>query len=258
MEFSEKVVLITGASAGIGEACALKFAKSGALLSLVGRNVENLNKVAEQCEQFCGNKPLAIKADISVAEDVEMTVKETISHFGKIDVLVNNAGVLLMAGIMDDISSFDSMLATNVRGTYLITQKAIPHLIVAKGNIVNVSSIVSNVAVPAIMPYCMTKAALDMFTKCLALDLGPKGVRVNAVNPGPVNTALFKRNGINDEVNNQMFENIAAALPLRKVSTSEDVAELVAFLASDKASSITGSRHEIDCGLHLGDPVLRA
>lgn len=258
MEFSQKVVLVTGASAGIGEASALKFAKLGALLSLVGRNMENLNKVADQCEQFCGNKPLAIKADISVSEDIDKIIKETVTHFGKIDVLVNNAGVLLMAGVMDDITNFDSMLATNVRGTYLITQKAIPHLIVTKGNIVNVSSIVSNVPVPAMMPYCMTKAALDMFTKCLALDLGPKGVRVNSVNPGPVNTGLFKRTGINDEVNNQMFKSMAAVLPLRKVSSSEDVAELVVFLASDRASSITGSRHEIDCGLHLGDPALRA
>ncbi|XP_072944859.1 3-oxoacyl-[acyl-carrier-protein] reductase FabG-like [Epargyreus clarus] len=256
MEFEQKVVIITGASSGIGEACAQTFAKAGALLSIVGRNVENLDQVAKKCAEY-GNKPLVIKADISVAEDVEKIVKNTVAHYGKIDVLVNNAGMLRIAGLMDDISNFDQMVGTNIRGTYLLSQKAIPHLIESKGNIVTVSSVVSTITEPVIMQYSMTKAALDAFTRCAASELGPKGVRVNAVNPGPVFTNLFVRSGLTDEDYKTKFEEVRTSMRLKKIAEPEDVANLVAFLASDRAKCITGSFHYIDGGLHLGNPVLR-
>ncbi|XP_039756611.1 glucose 1-dehydrogenase-like [Pararge aegeria] len=256
MDFTGKVVLITGASAGIGASCALHFAKLSADLALVGRNVKNLNKIAEQCTKASGKEPLIIIADISVEENIARIIKETIDKYERLDVLVNNAGIVIMATFMDDIKNFDRLVATNIRGPYLLTQQAIPHLIESKGNVVNVSSIVSTVPIPAMMPYCMTKAALDMFTKCVALEVAPKGVRVNSVNPGPVNTELFKRAGFDEERNKGIFAMMAATMPLKKYAHGEDVAKLVAFLASDSASCITGSRYEVDCGLHLGTPVL--
>ncbi|XP_023942619.1 L-xylulose reductase-like [Bicyclus anynana] len=256
MDFTGKVVLITGASAGIGASCAIHFAKLSANLALVGRNVNNLNKVAEQCEEASGVKPLIITADISVEENIARIVAVTIDTYGKLDVLVNNAGLLIMAGVMDDIKAFDRLVATNIRGPYLLTQQSIPHLIETKGNIVNVSSIISSVPIPAMMPYCMTKAALDMFTKCVALELAGKGVRVNSVNPGPVETDLFKRAGFDEDGHKGFFAGMTALMPLKKYAVGDDVAKLVAFLASENASCITGSHHQVDCGLHLGQPLI--
>ncbi|XP_050347425.1 uncharacterized oxidoreductase TM_0325-like [Nymphalis io] len=258
MDFKGKVVVITGASGGIGACCALHFAKLSAKLALVGRNEEKLKEIIDHCENISDYKPLKIIADISKEDDNSRIITETINFFGKIDVLVNNAGIVLMAGLMDDITNYDRISATNIRGTYLLTQRAIPHLIETKGNIVIVSSILSSVPMPALMPYCMTKAALDMFTKCVALEMAPKGVRVNSVNPGPVATNLFVAAGVSDDLNKSLYENMKEAMPLRKIATGDDIANMVVFLASDRASCITGSFHVMDCGLHLGDPIIRA
>lgn len=258
MDFSGKVVIITGASGGIGAACALDFAKSNAKLTLVGRNEEKLKKVAEQCKKASGQEPLAVIADISKAEDDARIVKETLGKYGSVDVLVNNAGMLIMADVLADVANYDRIAATNVRGTYMLTLEAIPFLMKSKGNIVNVSSVVSTVPVPTMMPYCMTKAALDMFTKCLALHLAPSGVRVNSVNPGPVETNLFITAGVPEECNKDLYASMGSKLPLRKVAKSEDVSKSVLFLANDSSSScITGSFHVVDCGLHLGDPAVK-
>ncbi|CAF4879393.1 unnamed protein product [Pieris macdunnoughi] len=254
MDFSNKVVLITGASGGIGASCALRFAALNANLSLVGRNVENLNNVAGKCEELKGNRPLTIKADISIDDDVQRIIVETIDRYGKLDVLVNNAGFLIMSDITGDIKNFDKMIATNIRGTYLLTQKAVPHLLETKGNIVNVSSVVSMMPILRMMAYSMTKAAMDIFTKCTALELGPKGVRVNMVNPGPVNTNLFKANSLSHEQNELELEKITEVIPLKKIVESDDVAKLITFLASENANCITGASHIIDCGLILGNP----
>ncbi|CAH0725726.1 unnamed protein product, partial [Brenthis ino] len=257
MDFSDKVVLITGASGGIGAICAVDFAKLHAKLSLVGRNEDKLNNVVDQCEKASGIKPLAVIADISKAEDISRIIKDTINQYGKLDVLVNNAGMLIMAGVLDDISNYDRISATNVRGPYMLTQQAVPHLIKTKGNIVNVSSVLSTVTIPAMAPYCISKAALDMFTKCMALELASKGVRVNSVNPGPVTTDLFKSAGVPEHLIKDLYASTGSKLPLKKVAQSEDVSKMILFLASDScANCITGSFHIIDCGLHLGQPVL--
>ncbi|XP_050682334.1 glucose 1-dehydrogenase-like isoform X1 [Leptidea sinapis] len=256
MDFSNKVIIITGASSGIGASCALHFAALRAKLSLVARNVDKLRNVAEECEKISGTKPLTIAADISVEEDNARIIQETAERYGTLDVLVNNAGILIIAGCLDNIKIFDQMIATNVRGTYLLTQKAIPYLIETKGNIINVSSVVSQSVIPPMTAYSMTKAALDMFTKCAALELAPKGVRVNAINPGPVVTNLFKAGGFSDEASDDFYANMQKMMPLKKVSQADDIAKLITFLASDDAKCITGTTNLIDCGLHLGQPLL--
>lgn len=254
MEFSNKVVIITGASSGIGASCALRFAGLNASLVLVGRNTENLNNVSKKCEELKGNKPLTITADVSIDDDVERIILKTIDRYGKLDVLVNNAGCLIMSGVTGDIENFDKMMATNIRGAYLLTQKAVPHLLETKGNIVNVSSVLSMKPVPALMAYCMTKAAMDMFTKCLALELGPKGIRANMVNPGPVDSNIM-RSSFTQEQKGQFLDKITEIVPLRKLPKCENVAKLISFLASDDANCITGTTHVIDCGVLLGDAI---
>ncbi|XP_021189158.3 3-oxoacyl-[acyl-carrier-protein] reductase FabG [Helicoverpa armigera] len=251
--FTDKVVLITGASSGIGAACALHFAKCSATLSLVGRNLDNLTKIGTQCEKLSHLKPLLIVADLTSESDIEKIVTETGSKYNKIDILINNAGINCVSGTIASAEAYDRVMATNLRGTYLLTTQVTPYLVKSKGNIVNISSILSNKPLPIMTPYCMSKAAIDMLTKCTALQLGPKGVRVNAVNPGPVKTELFRRAGMSDADCDRMFVGIEMNSPLKKIIKGEDVAELVMFLASDKASCINGSCYVIDCGLMLGD-----
>lgn len=253
MSFENKVVLITGASSGIGSACAVKFAKLSASLSLVGRNVDNLKQTKNQCKEISGLKPVTIVADICLDEDIAHIVKETVDRYGKIDVLINNAGVSVMSGIYSEAAAFDRVMATNVRATYLLTNRVLPFLIKTKGNIVNVSSVLSTKPLPIMTPYCMSKAAIDIFTKCLAFELGPQGVRVNAINPGPVKTEFFKRSGMNEDLSIKMFNAIEMKSPLRKITKGDDVAELVTFLASERADCITGCCYVIDCGITLGD-----
>ncbi|KAJ2945653.1 hypothetical protein O0L34_g485 [Tuta absoluta] len=249
MDFANKVVVITGASSGIGAALAVKFAKLHAKLSLIGRNIDNLQKVADKCEIVNGFKPLCVIADISKDEDVNVIVDETVKHYGRIDVLINNAGISKLTNMETEISDYDTIMATNVRGTYLLSKLAIPHLIEAAGNVVNISSILSTKPVPYLTPYCMSKAALDMFTKCLA----SKGVRVNSVNPGPVKTEIFKRAGMNEVETELLFKSLEASAPLKKITSVDDVAELVAYIASEKGSCLTGVCYIIDCGYVIGD-----
>ena len=175
-----KVALITGASSGIGAATAKLFSKLGATLALSGRNVENLEKVAKECEG--AKKPLLIKADLGIEEDTKLVLDKTISELGKIDILINNAGVLEMGTIENtSLEQYDRVMNVNLRAVYHLTMLATPHLIETKGNIVNVSSVNGIRSFPGVLAYNISKAGLDQFTRCVALELAPKGVRVNSV-----------------------------------------------------------------------------
>ncbi|XP_038207275.1 4-formylbenzenesulfonate dehydrogenase TsaC1/TsaC2-like [Zerene cesonia] len=253
MDFKDKVVLITGASSGLGAAIAVYMSQLSAKLVLVGRNKKNLEAVAQQCEKSKGIKALSVIADVSKEADVERIVNETINHFGKLHVLVNNAGVVELGGIKDTaaLSKYDKIMSTNVRGVLQLTMLAVPHLIKTKGNIVNISSIVSTRAAPGMLAYCMSKAALDHFTKCIALDLAADGVRVNAVNPGLVKTNILNVAGFSDVEVDSLSKKVIETTPLGKLAEADDIAAMVAFLASDCAKSITGCTHPVDSGKSL-------
>ncbi|GBP71747.1 3-oxoacyl-[acyl-carrier-protein] reductase FabG [Eumeta japonica] len=246
MDFNNKVVIVTGASSGIGAATAEAFAKLSASVVLVGRNAEKLRAVAQKCENAKGKKPLVIKADMSVDFDVKKVVFETVDKFSKIDVLVNNAGFTANGGIRDGIEIYDKVMSTNVRGVYLLTSLAVPHLVKTRGNIVNVSSIVAKKTVKSFnwLAYSMSKAALDHFTRCVALELASEGVRVNAVNPGAVRTPFYEVISVPET----MLKKFDAVMPLGKIAESEEIADMIVYLASDKARSITGVTNVIDNG----------
>ncbi|XP_026740390.1 uncharacterized protein LOC113502859 [Trichoplusia ni] len=246
MSFTNKVVLITGASAGIGAATAEQFAKEGASLALVGRNEAKLKAVAERCHEL-GAKSYVIKADVSKDKDADSIVKKTVDVFGKLDVLVNNAGILKLSGIMADdfLETFDEVMKTNLRGPVRITRSAVPSLIKTKGNIVNVSSIAAtNVTRPTFIAYKTSKAALNHFTRSVAFELAPHGVRANSVSPGPVRTDIF--GGLNVDAD-MLLEDTA----LLRVSDPVEIADLIVYVASDKAKGITGSDYIIDNGTLL-------
>lgn len=255
--FSNKVVLITGASSGIGEGTALYFAKEGAVLAITGRNKENLEKTAKQCEENSPKnlKPLTIVADLYKESDIEKIIKLTIEKFNKLDVLVNNAGVLY-AGTIETttLDQFDKTMNTNLRAPYYLTMLAVPHLIATKGNIVNVSSVAGVRSFPNILAYSISKAALDQFTRCVALELGAKGVRVNAVNPGVIETGIHLRGSMNEKEYEAYLVKCKETHALKRTGTTEEVAATIGFLASDGASNITGVTLPVDGGRHAMCP----
>lgn len=178
MSFNGKIVLITGAD-GIGADAACHLAKLGANVSIVGRNAKHLNQLAEQIESAGSLAPLTIVADVT--KDAERIVEETIKHFGQLDVLVNNAGIISQDNAIEaNISEFDRVFDTNVRSVITLTKLCVPHLERTKGNVVNISSVAGSKAIPNIMSYSMSKAALDQFTKCASIDLADKGIRGTA------------------------------------------------------------------------------
>ncbi|XP_056013722.1 3-oxoacyl-[acyl-carrier-protein] reductase FabG-like [Ostrea edulis] len=246
-----KVALITGASSGIGAGTAILFCKLGAEVAITGRDVDNLNKTAAECENENEKKPFTLSGDLTKEDFVKRLVEETVKHYGKLDILVNNAGIWRPGSIETTLEQFDEIMNTNVRAIYHLTMLAVPHLVQTKGNIVNVSSAVSFRSIEGMLPYCMSKSAIDQFTKCTAIELSPKQVRVNSVNPGLLATAIFKRSGLDEESCQMILESAKITHALGRLAHVEEVANGIAFLASDSASYITGVQFLVDGGFHI-------
>ena len=247
-QFTGKVAFVTGATSGIGHACAIAFAEAGAKVVCVGRKEDALEEVEQKIREI-GSEALTIKADVSREAEVESAVGRAVDVFGGIDVLVNAAGHI-SSGTIENTSlvAWDEMMNVNARAAFVLMQKAVPSLIDRRGNIVNVSSVTGLRAFPGVLAYCVSKAALDQLTRCASLELAAKGVRVNAVNPGVVVTQIHKRGGMSEEAYAAFLEHSKSTHPLGRTGRPEEIASLVLFLASDEASWITGATYSIDGG----------
>ncbi len=247
-EMQNKIALVTGASSGIGKATALKFAAEGARVALVARRGDELENVAQEIRAR-GGEAKAIAADVTRETDIERIVSETIAAFGGIDVIVNAAGILASGNIENTrLADFDYMLNVNTRAPFYLIQRAMPHLLERQGNVVNVSSVTGIRAFPNVLAYCVSKAALDQLTHCIALEVAAKGVRVNAVNPGVVETMLHRASGMADDAYAKFLEHSRATHPLGRAGNAAEIAELIYFLASPRAGWITGVTYSIDGG----------
>lgn len=247
-QFTGKVAFVTGATSGIGQACAIAFANAGAKVVGVGRKTEALSDLEKKIRET-GAEVLTIQADLSEAQEAERAVKRALEVFGGIDILVNAAGHLSSGTIENTaLEAWDDMMDVNVRAVFQLMQKTLPSLIERRGNIVNVSSVTGLRAFPGVLAYCVSKAALDQLTRCASLELASKGVRVNAVNPGVVVTQIHKRGGMNDDAYAAFLEHSKTTHPLGRTGRPEEVADLILFLASDRASWITGATYAIDGG----------
>jgi len=248
MSFQDKVILITGASSGIGAACAEYFAKKGALLALVGRNATKFENVLKKIkEDGCETVPLVILADVST--DTTRIIDETIKRYNRLDVLINNAGFNIRGFLANTkIENYDAIMATNVRGVFLLTQLALPYLIASKGNVVNVSSVGGLMACRNNIAYAMAKAAQDQFTRCAALELAPDGVRVNGVNPGLIVTDFHFNLGMNQDAYAVFLEDCKKMHPIGRVGQSPEVVDAIAFLANENAGFVTGVNLPVDGG----------
>jgi NAD(P)-dependent dehydrogenase (short-subunit alcohol dehydrogenase family) len=250
-DLAAKVALVTGATSGIGHATANRFASAGLRVVAIGRNQSALKQLENEI-QGGGGEVLAMAADVTNEIESSHVVEETVRRFGRLDVLVNAAGHISTGTIENtSIAAWDAMMNVNLRAVFHLMQTATPHLIRTKGNIVNISSVTGLRSFPGVLAYCVSKAGVDQLTRCAALELASKGVRVNAVNPGVVVTEIHKRGGMNEDAYANFLEHSKTTHPLGRVGKASEVADLVFFLASENASWITGATYQIDGGRAL-------
>jgi len=233
--FANKVAIVTGASRGIGQAIAEALAANGA--NIVVNYVHNKSFAEEIVHriQQNGGQALAVQADVSKVSDLEALFQATMERFGHIDILVNNAGIMTTKPIEQITEQdFDRQFATNVKGTYFACQLAAKHM-QAGGRIINFSTSVLGQMIPTYSLYAGTKGAVEQFTRHLAKELGPKGITINAVAPGPINTELFTAG--KSEAQIDTFKHMTA---FNRLGEPEDIAKVILFLASNEANWITG------------------
>lgn len=251
MSFRDKTVIVTGATSGIGRAAAESFGREGASVLLVGRNEAVLNDVAAGVRN-AGSRAVACAADVTSADAPQRIVGAALDAFGGIDVLVNAAGVIA-AGALEATTDevWDAMMAINLRAPFRLMRAAAPHLAERKGCVVNVSSVNGLRSFPGVLAYCVSKAGVDQLTRCAAIEMAPLGVRINAVNPGVTVTNLHRRSGMDEAQYAAFLERSRTTHPLGRPGQPDDIAGMILFLASDRASWMTGETIPIDGGRHL-------
>lgn len=252
LQLADKSVLVTGASSGIGRATALLFGQEGASVGLMARDLSRLSSVAETI-QNSGGKAVVCTGDVTEASDCIEAIENVVSEFGGLDILVNSAGILEKGTIEDTtLEDWDRTFDINLRAVFNMMHIAVPHLVQSKGVIINVSSVNGMRSFPGVLAYNASKSAVDQLTRCAALELAEKGVRVNSVNPGVTLTELQKRGGMDDESYEKFKEHSYDTHPIAKglnrLSNPEEVGRLILYLASPNAEWITGVNYLIDGG----------
>lgn len=244
-ELEGKRVFVTGSGAGIGKAIAALFTERGARVVVSDLNADAAKQAAEEI----GAAGVA-NCDVTDEAQVQSAIQQAVDLLGGLDVLVNNAGIEVSSPLLQQSTeSFDKIFAVNVRGTFVTMKAATPHLVESKGNIVNIASIAGIGGSPLLGSYCATKAAVIQLTRVAAVEMRPAGIRVNAVCPGFADTAMVERLAPDFEAATQVpFGDLVAAKQGR-LGTPQDIAEVAAFLASDRATWITGSHYVLDGGL---------
>lgn len=246
MRLEGKVAIITGASKGIGEATAYEFTKEGAQVALADRSTDLGEQVAKRCEEL-GGKALFVTCDVSKKKNVDNLVAETVARYGTIDIVVNNAGVNHSANFFDTTEEdWDWVMSVDLKGTFLLSQAAARVMVEQKkgGAIVNVSSVMAQLALADQIPYCAAKGGVSQLTKAMALALVDKGILVNSVAPGPVMTELMQRVVLNEEKHRVLMER----LPIGYVASCEQIARVIVFMASQDANYFVGQTVYADGG----------
>ena len=250
---TEKVAVITGSSKGIGRAIALAFAKSNTYSGIVvnARKREEAERVVKEVQDIGNSNSIAVIADVSQEADCIRLIDEIVKYYGRIDVLVNNAGIQQEVPFEDtSIEVWQKIIAVDLTGPFVCSREAVKHMLNQNpkgGCIINISSVHQIIPKPHYLPYATSKAGIEMMTKTLALELAHGNIRVNAVAPGAIETDM------NEELKEDRAElnKVLRRIPLRRIGTSEEVANMVEFLASDKASYVTGSTFFVDGGMTL-------
>jgi 3-oxoacyl-[acyl-carrier protein] reductase len=247
MSLSGRVALVTGASQGIGRACALKLAEAGAAVAGAARNQDKLNELVSQITS-AGGRAAAFSLDVADEEQIKSTVKKVIEQFSKIDILVNNAGITRDQLVMRmKRADWDAVLNTNLTSAYLLTQQVMSSMLKQRwGRIVSISSVFGQTGQAGQANYAASKAGLIGLTMAIAREVASRNITCNAVAPGFIETAMTS--GLADDFK----QNALKMIPLGRIGTPEDVASAVAFLASEEASYITGHVMNVNGGMLMG------
>ncbi|HXJ88027.1 MAG TPA: 3-oxoacyl-[acyl-carrier-protein] reductase [Candidatus Binatia bacterium] len=247
MSLSGHVAFVTGASQGIGRACALRLAKEGATVGVAARNQEKLNELVQQISA-AGGQAAAFPLDVADEEQIKSIMKGAIAQFGKIDILVNNAGITRDQLVMRmKRADWDAVLQTNLTSAYLCTQQAISSMLKRRwGRIINITSVFGQMGQAGQANYAASKAGLIGLTMAIAREVGSRNITCNAVAPGFIETAMT------DVLGDEFKQNAVKQIPLGRVGTTDDIAGAVAFLASDDAAYITGHVLSVNGGMLMG------
>jgi 3-oxoacyl-[acyl-carrier protein] reductase len=242
-----RIALVTGASQGIGRACALELARAGATVALAARNEAKLAEAVAEIEAE-GGRAAAFALDVSSEQSIKTGAKEVLERFGKVEILVNNAGITRDSLVMTmKRADWDDVLATNLTGAFLLIQALVrPMLKNRWGRIINISSVVGRTGQAGQVNYASSKAGLIGMTRSVAREVASRGITVNAVAPGYIETPMT---AVLDE---KLREEMLASIPLARAGTDADIAQAVAFLASDAAGYITGHVLDVNGGMFMG------
>lgn len=247
MQLQDKVAVITGGNSGIGLATAKELAARGARVAIFGRDTTTL----EHARQDLGEGTLAVRGDVTKVADLERLFAEVKDRFGKVDVLFVNAGRTTL-GSLEEVTEegFDTELDVNLKGAFFTVQKALP-LMGEGGSVIFTSSCLAAMAMPGSSAYSASKAAVNSLVRVLSAELAPKGIRVNAVSPGPTNTPIYGRMGMAPEQLAAFAGQIQGQVPVGRFGDPAEIAKTVAFLASPDASFIVGANLTADGGMSL-------
>jgi acetoin reductase-like protein len=255
MEFQDQIAIITGAASGMGRAMALAFAKEGATVVVADLNEEGAQRVVDEIES-AGGSGLAARLDVSKAEESRALVEQVVERYGRLDILINNAGIGLIKEVWDTTpDEWDRIFAVNVRGLFFMAQAAAePMRRQRSGRIVNLASIAGRRGEALVAAYCASKAAVININQSLALALAPYGVNVNAMAPGVVDTPYWKEvdkqfGAITGKAEGETFRDVAQAIPLGRTSVPADVVPLALFLAGSGSDYITAQTYNVEGGM---------
>ncbi|GAA5523453.1 SDR family oxidoreductase [Aliifodinibius salicampi] len=244
-QLENKVSVVTGGNSGIGYASAKKLKKQGSTVIIISRNTAKVQKAAEEL----GVK--GIVADVADLEAIERAVDQVKNEFGNVDILFVNAGIFQPAPIGQITEEmFDHQMGINFKGAVFTIEKFLP-ILNDGASIINLASVNAYAGMSNTAVYAASKAALNSYTRIAATELAPRNIRINSVNPGPVSTPIFGKTAMSEEQIDGFAEAMQDRIPLNRFGEPEDIAELVSFLASDKASFITGGEYNIDGGINI-------
>ena len=245
MKLSNKIAVITGGNSGIGLGIAREFAKQGASIVIFGRNQESLESATAEI----GGETLAVQGDVTSVSDLDRLFESTVQKFGKIDVLIVNAGVARPAPVDEvDEDAFDFLSDINFKGAFFTVQRALPRLNDG-ASIVLTSSTANSIGMPGMAVYGATKAAVRSLARTLSAELLPRGIRVNTLSPGAIETPIWGRTGLQQEELDQMASELTSQIPMGRFGTSDEMAKAALFLASDDSSYVAGAELVVDGGL---------
>jgi glucose 1-dehydrogenase len=255
MEFDQKVVIVTGADSGIGRGIALQFAQQGATVVINYAHAQDKAEEVRQTIEKGNGKALVIQADVSQYQQAIGLIQQTVEHFNRLDVMVNNAGMEIHSPFLDVTEQmFDRVLSVDLKGAFFCAQAAAREMVKRKtpGRIINISSVHEDLAMPQNVPYCCAKGGLRMLTRTICLELAPYGITVNNIAPGAVDTPI----DTDVKADPEKMAALLKEIPLHRMGQPDEIGKMAVYLASDAASYITGSTFIVDGGLSVNTGAL--